>query len=256
MSWGHDAGARADMRIVVFADSLAMPRKDVRFEHTWPYRLEAGLREAGLMAEVLNCGARRRTADMLLADFTEHVVFKEPTDIVVQVGVVDCAPRIFSRRMHRYLNSRWVPSAVRHAVIRHRSARRARIVERDPLRLVYTKPHRFAAVFEEFGSRLARVSWPIRVYVVPILFDGSTLEARSPGFGSNVAAYNAILADFSARHGGEWIVPDGLLDPHRNTAFGSDGIHLSPIGNAMLAREVCSRILTRTATRVGVGSDS
>ncbi len=248
--------AREDVRIVVLADSLAMPREDVRFEHTWPYRLQAALREAGLTADVVNCAARARTADMLIADFTEHVVFKEPTDIVVQVGVVDCAPRIISRRMRRYLNRRWVPSAVRDAVIRRRSARRARIVARDPLRLVYTKPHRFAAVFEEFGSRLRRLSWPIRVYVVPILFEGSALETRSPGFGKNVAAYNAILADFSGRHGGEWIAPEGLLAPHRSTAFCSDGIHLSPMGNAMLAREVCRRVLARTATGAGVGSDS
>jgi acyl-CoA thioesterase-1 len=244
------------MRIVVLADSLAMPRKDVRFEHTWPYRLAAALREAGVTAEVLNCGARRRTAEMLLADFTEHVVFKRPTHIVVQVGVVDCAPRIFSRRVHRYLNGRWVPSAVRHAVIRYRSARRARIIARDPLRRVYTKPDRFAAVFEEFGRRLAGLSWPIRVYVMPILFDESTLEARSPGFGRNVTAYNEILAGFTTRHGGAWIAPDGLLGPHRKTAFCSDGIHLSPAGNATLARAVCSRLLGQTSARAGVGSES
>jgi acyl-CoA thioesterase I len=248
--------AGEDMRIVVLADSLAMPRKDVRFEHTWPYRLEAALREAGLTADVVNCGARRRTADMLLADFTEHVIFKEPTDIVIQVGVVDCAPRIFSRSMRRYLNSRWVPSALRSAVIRHRSGRRARIVGRDPLRLVYTKPARFAAVLEEFGSRLQRLPWPIRVYVVPILFDGSALEPRSPGFGKNVAAYNAILAEFSARHDGDWIAPEGLLDAHRHVAFGADGIHLSSLGNAVLAQEVGRRVLSRTARGAGVGGHS
>ena len=248
--------AREELRFVVLADSLAMPRTDVRCEPTWAYRLEAALREAGITAVVVSCGARRRTADMLLADFTEHVVFKEPTDIVVQVGVVDCAPRIFSRRMRRYLNSRWVPPALRSAVIRHRSARRARIVGRDPLRRVYTTAARFAAVFDEFGSRLQRLPWGIRVYVVPILFDESALEPRSPGFGKNVAAYNAILAQFSARHGADWIAPEGWLEPHRHRAFGADGIHLSALGNEVLAREVCRRVLTRTARGAEVGGHS
>ena len=111
-------------RIVAFADSLAMPRNEngaiLLWEETWPYLLEKSLVAEGLGAEVINCGARARTSTMLLGEFTEHVVLKRPDVVIIEVGVVDCLPRVFSRREKRVMNLPGFPARIRNQLIARR----------------------------------------------------------------------------------------------------------------------------------------
>lgn len=239
---------RSDMRVVALADSLALPRSDggetVRWEETWPSVLQASLREVRPGAEVVNCGQRSRTADSLSGeDFVEHVLLKAPSVVIVQVGIVDCAPRVFSRREKRVLRSRFMPETLRRWLIgRRRGARRA-LVARDPLRKVYTKPQEFAGHLEEFTRRTGELERPPRLIVIPILGCQEVLDAKSPGFARNIEIYNAILRTACHRSGAVWVgveASEGELPG--SDLFCADGYHLAPGGNRALAT-VLTRIV-------------
>jgi hypothetical protein len=202
-----DPAAPNRMRIVALADSLAMPRRSennfVRWEHTWPYLLQARLRSAGLDAEVINRGERGRTADTLVRDFHEDIEFKRPDIVVIQVGLVDGAPRIFSRREHGLLNLPPLSFFVRFRnwIIARRAARRPEITAKNPLAKVYTPPREFSEHLRAFHQNLGKLDWSLRIIVLPALYDPEFMEKKSPGFGSNMMLYNRLLQEFCVECG-------------------------------------------------------
>ncbi|MGD9722089.1 MAG: Gfo/Idh/MocA family oxidoreductase [Pirellulales bacterium] len=230
------------LRIVVLADSLAMARAEpvlIRWEDTWPARLSAGLRAAGVACDVINCGARARTADQLLGwDFEEHVVYKRPDVVILQVGIVDCSPRIFSKRERALLNRGFVPARLRDWMVARRSARREALLRQShPLRKVYTPPQEFAACLQQFAARLAQVEHVPRLIVLPILCDPQVMNVKSPGHTENVALYNGLLRTIARAAGADWLEPGELIrDQEVAESFASDGYHLSVAGSARCAQ--------------------
>jgi hypothetical protein len=231
------------IRIVALADSLALPRDEngtrVLWDDTWPYRLGEELRDLHLEAEVINHGARSMTAPDLIRPhpFTNHVVLTRPQVIVVQVGIVDCAPRIFSRRANRILSR--VPDPLRRLVIDHRSKKRRELIARNPLRRVYTAPDDYRRAMEALKTKLAGLDFPVHVLVLPVL-SHPRLDERSPGYSGNVRRYNAILSSVWE----SFIPPDelGISDDF----FAEDGYHLSRRGNEAVARTLAERIASRS----------
>jgi len=94
------------MRIAVLADSLGLPRRLdnglLTWELTWPFRLGVYLQDAsGKCSVILNYARRLRTDDETLIDLEEYVFTRNPDILIIQVGICDCAPRIFSCRFQR-----------------------------------------------------------------------------------------------------------------------------------------------------------
>ena len=92
------------MKIVILADSLALPRENVGgedlLEATYPFLLDHSLRQRlGAAAPIIfERGMRRRTIEYVLDEWNELVKLRKPDVVIVHVGIVDCAPRVFLRR--------------------------------------------------------------------------------------------------------------------------------------------------------------
>jgi acyl-CoA thioesterase I len=231
-------------RVVVLADSLALPRgtepheEIVRWEDTWPSVLERILKTRGCSVEVINCGKRDRTVESLLDhEFYEHVTLKRPHVLVIQIGVSDCAPRIFSRLEKKLLNVRFVPSKLRDHIIKRRSGKRASLTARNPLAKVHVPLDTFRDCLRRFSCNLAEMQLKPTVLWVPIVGDFARMDAKSPGFSSNVAIYNNILCEFVQDAGQHWIEWATNSD-----FFWQDGYHLSVAGNTALAAKVADEL--------------
>jgi acyl-CoA thioesterase-1 len=241
----------------VLADSLAMPRDEggarLAWEETWPYRLEQRLRAAGRGAEVLNCGARSRRADQIHgAEFLEHVVYKRPDLVALEIGIVDCAPRVLSKREKRLLNRRWFPRWLRERVIESRSRRRPQLIAPDPLRKVDTRPEDFERLVRLFARRLAELAWGPRLVLVPILSDPRLTEPRSPGHTRNVELYNGLLRAVARDAGATFVEPESVFSAERRERgdlFFPDGYHLTAEGCSLLAQRV-AELVERTLSDV------
>ncbi len=243
---GGRNGADADallpqLRVVTFADSLAMPRFTppdiIHWEETWPRQLSDALHRAQCPTEVINCGGRARTIDSLVSnDFHEHIELKEPDVVIIQIGVVDCAPRIFTRLERRIISRPRFPRFLRKRLVARRSARRAEIIGRDPLAKVYTSPERFAKYLKQFEERRLQVERPPAMVVLPIVGNPDVMDSKSPGYSDNVARYNELLSTYCRDSGARWITPEQLLQQYDNAEmFCSDGYHLSVVGNRRCA---------------------
>lgn len=228
-------------RVVALSDSLSLPRPGLSWEDTWPSRLYEDLRQLGLDAEVINFGRRRRTVDTLTGpDFEQLVEFVEPDIVVLQVGIVDCSPRVFSRRSRDLLNHRYFPARLRDWLVARRSAKRASIVAKDPLAKVYVPPSTFRRTLEAFAARLEALPRVPALVVIPIVAAPEVLESKSPGHRSNVDLYNRHLQEVSARRGWTWLATDALGSVP--APFDADGYHLSAAGNRALASVLAGEI--------------
>jgi acyl-CoA thioesterase-1 len=234
------------MKIVVMADSLAMAREgetSIPFEATYPYLLDQSLRrrfhcEAPL---VIERGMRRRTIEYVLDEWYELVDLRRPEIVVVHVGIVDCAPRIFLRRERQFVEN-LRPAFLRESILRNAHRHRPRIV--NFRKKVYVPADRFNALVGQVVAK-AKQSKLRSLIMVNIITPPAEMEARSPGFISNVGIYNEILRAHASANGVHLIDMDRMIKAADGVEkLTVDGIHINEIGHEMLAKEIENHVLT------------
>lgn len=230
------------MKIVILADSLALPRPesegDIPYEATYPYLLDQSLRQQlGARApSVIERGMRRRTIEYVLDDWLEMVEMRRPDMVVVHVGIVDCAPRVFLRREANMV-ARLRPARLRNLVFDFVHKNRRRIVEFR--KRVYVPPERFRNLVREVIER-ARTQNVKSLVFVNIITPPVELEQRSPGFRQNAEIYNRILEAEAKEE--PWIhlidIDKIVRDEGGANTLLVDGIHINEQGHKLLAREL------------------
>lgn len=226
------------MKVLILADSLALPRQEADgvtpYEETYPYLLDQSLRRQFRehAPVVIERGMRRRTIEYVLDDWLEMVELRRPEVVVVHVGVVDCAPRVFLRREARMV-AKLRPAPLRNFILNFVHRHRRRIISLR--RRVYVPQERFRQLVNEVVQK-ARASQLRSLVFVNIITPPDEMEARSPGFQQNVAAYNQILRD---QINSEWIhlIDLNTVIQERGGArvLTVDGIHLNAEGHRLLA---------------------
>jgi len=247
---------RSPPRIIIMADSLAMARPSISYDATYPVLLQRSLYSRyGLRAPlVVEKAQRSRTIETVLRDWREEVVVRKADIVVVHVGVVDCAPRVFSRREQIIINI--LGARLRQRILRFVHDHRSTIIRIRPSQ-VYASPERFRKAMQKI-VRLANQEGTCLI-LVNIVSPSDDLEQRSPGFQRNVAEYNTILesqADGRSVHvldlnGIIWTQGGGKL-------LCEDGHHINAGGHRLLARKLehmilkeCLRISGGSAPRTG-----
>ena len=230
------------------ADSLAMPRAgetNVAFEATYPYLLERSLRERKetQSSMIIERGMRRRTIEYVLDDWSELVELKTPDVVVIHVGIVDCAPRVFLRRERQFVES-LRPAKLRDAVLRFVHNHRIGIV--NFRRKVYVPPDRFKALVAQVIQK-AKESDLRSLVFINIITPPVEMDKRSPGFIDNVRIYNEILESSVKSPGVHLIDLNKIVEENGGSKkLTVDGIHINEQGHVMLAQEIEDHILKLT----------
>lgn len=235
------------MKVLIMADSLALPRQEsegnIPYEATYPYLLDRRLRRRmGPEApQVIERGRRSRTIEAVLDEWFELVQLRSPDVVVLHVGIVDCAPRIFLQRERAFVE-RMRPARLRIRFLDFVHRHRRRIVRMRPR--VYVPLEKFRRSVEEVVRRAAAARVRSLVFV-NIIAPPEAMEDRSPGFLRNVEDYNRVLGESAAVE--PWIHLldlDGLVraggGPEKLTV---DGIHINEEGHRILALELERHIL-------------
>jgi len=229
------------MKITILADSLGLPREDVGKEDffgvTYTYLLDKSLRErfgAGAPL-VIERGMRRRTIEYVIDDWNEEVELKKPDILIVHVGVVDCAPRVFLRREHAFvegLRFNWL----RERILKLAHDHRRRIVEAR--KRVYVPVPRFERLVEEVVRRAERDHVRLLLFI-NIISPPDSVEERSPGFQKNVEIYNQVLSKQTKHPHIRLLDLNRIIQTEGGTAeLTVDGIHLNERGHLLLLREL------------------
>ena len=232
------------MKVVILADSLALPREEVGgercFEVCYPYLLHESLRdEFGKDAPlIIERGMRLRTVEAVLTDWHEQVELRNADVVVVHVGVVDCAPRVFLRRENNFLANR--PKWMRDPILKFVHEHRPWIIQHRPR--VYVPLARFQRHVEEV-TQLARTSKVQLLVYINIVEPPDATEQRSPGFQQNVRLYNDVLARQASESMVRYVDVDKLIKAEGGSDILTiDGVHRNERAHQLLASRLTHEI--------------
>lgn len=224
-------------RALIVADSLALPRGDVAYEHTWPAMLAERLHEVAW----INRAQRLSTTERLNGEGNggaDCLEFYAPTLVVLQLGICDCAPRVLHRRT----------AAVAYRLPMGLGARLSAWLERWRGR----KPDNCFVPLPDYErnlrSYLARAAESgATVIAISVLPASRLLASKSPLVGAQIERYNATLDRLAAEFPGLRVLHpfEGLSSIDELFV---DGYHLNEQGARRvaaglepLAREALSR---------------
>jgi hypothetical protein len=179
----------------------------------------------------------------VMADMDAGIDAFSPTAVLLHVGIVDCAPRIFTSRQQAFV-SRIHPAWLRKVLLKVVHVCRRYIISTLPLKR-YTSPLEFERSLQSICMRIQSTASIERSYVIAINRVPASTEHRSPGFNQSVDQFNQILKkatsypkigliDFNSYASGH-----GGID--RYTV--QDGIHLNAEGHRGLAQLIARRVV-------------
>ena len=232
--------------ISIITDSLAMPRvegKDVVYIHeTWPKLLAQKIDNKNFT--VAEFTERARDTESLNTEqiFVETIKFSNPAILILQIGIVECAPRIISKFENKLLNKPFVPNKLRRIIINTRKKNRNKILKKGSLKKVYVKPADFSRNMEGFIDKVKECIPNIKIILIPILGDYLFLEEKSLGYLQNINLYNQIIKEISEKKSCTYMIHLTEL-MNNNLFYSSDGYHLNAAGHEKIYHDIYNQIL-------------
>lgn len=231
------------LRIVIVSDSLAMPRKpEICFEDTYGYLVGKILRNHFKGCEVFSSSRRSNNIANYSDETTldDDIFLYEPDIVVIQLGIVECAPRLFSPRQKKILR-RIKPAALRDKIISIFSKRRRFFTEYFPKTDVPLET--FSHLYDELVVKILEKG--INVILVNIANTNEENKARSHNYAKNIDAYNAVIKNLASKHGLRLVDSFALSNELPRYTL-PDGVHLSVEGNRLLAEKISKAIIGST----------
>ncbi len=211
-------------KLLIFTDSLSLPRSHpqvVTHPETWPEMLRKEGFEVCLSAIG---GATLKDLQKQLFYFQNDAYFDA---VIVQSGIVDCAPRFVKKWELKILQS--IPFLGKKILscLNKNWVRQAR-------NITYHSPGKFSQSVRTFED-----AFSCPVVFLGILPATEAYENTLPGITKNIDAYNQILS--SAKHfvSLNTIPTEGIMSDHH---------HLNTKGHQFVKEKVCEK-LTTCATR-------
>lgn len=211
------------MTIIFLTDSLGLPRtrpETVLLEETY---IEL-LREKYKEHKIINISLGGATIETLREQLLNYYNAVEPDLIIVQSGIVDCAPRALKKWETALLS--------KHAVLRKFSdiviKKNTRLL-RKHRKLTYTSITRFSQIVDEFRKKFDK-----KLYWIGILPAIPEYEAQLPGITANINRYNEVLSTALASNFIDTSnIGDGIM---------SDFHHLNRAGNFYIYQQITTII--------------
>jgi hypothetical protein len=237
--------------VLVLGDSLACPRSFIGLgeDEIFSARLQLLL---GSKFHVVNHAFSGNNSRMAATTGIEsQVAGADASYMAVQLGIVDCAPRLMSNV------ERLVMGAMsRLPITRGFAPHYARWKSRYRIKFTKWFP-RTEVPLGEFRRNVARLldeafaHNPLRAaYLVNIISPGAYLRNRSYGIDANVTAYNQALAEIAACHPGRVQVIDifSFTRDHPNYIVAEDGHHIHAPVHDHIAQTIAGHIAATEAS--------
>lgn len=236
------------MKLLIAGDSLSMSRHvdGITFEQTYAVLTQRALPGALVINGSERASSSRRIGSEDYLD--EYLRPLSPDHVVVQVGVVDCTPRIFTDGERRVLGlMQRVPllRAVSAAIIRAASRHRAAITSRRNMPMIALDE--FDRHLRTFIAEARRIRGGCRVALVNIACPNATFLSRNPGALAFVERYNAALASIAAESGSRVIDLFDFTSRHPESLL-PDGYHINAMAHQFLHKALMAHLASADST--------
>lgn len=205
-------------KLLIATDSLGLPRnfsENVPVNSTWPYLLKKYYTTFDI--EFLKC--RGRIIQHIYDDAYHYEKF-EPDFVIIQSGIVDCAPRAFNRYELEII--KLLPFKIPKPFIK--TLRKYR-------HIVYTNP----TVYQDYVEKFTSLFINSEIYFIETMPALSNYEKIVPGINKSIQRYNSILREnkrVKLIENKDFNDEDMLSDLH----------HLSIKGNEKLFKKIVNKL--------------
>ncbi len=208
-------------RVLVFSDSLGLPRPKpelVKHDETWIHLLSGNYD-----IQQFSIGGAEVS---VLATQIEYAKMFEPDVVIVQSGIVDCAPRALTRNENKFLNKYKVTRFFLKIILKPRIIR----VLRKYRNVRYTKQGLFESHVNEFLR-----AFGTKLFWIGIVPGNEKYEETVVGITRNINDYNSIIKKNLKLN---YI---GLEDVEKKHVM-SDHVHLSKEGHSYLYAKIVNTL--------------
>jgi hypothetical protein len=208
-------------KVLILGDSLPLPRYKPElclYNDTWPALIQKDYK-----VHMVAIGGG--TIKDLYRQMEYHMPF-QPDYVILQCGIVDCAPRALGKLELEVMQSLWMTKRLVLPLVK----RQNRIL-REVRKKTYTPPKQF----ESFLGKIKKSLADIPVFSIGILPTCSEYERIVPGVTKRVEQYNDILLRFFNKN----FISTAEID--RNGIM-SDFIHLNGEGHQFISNKILSKL--------------
>jgi hypothetical protein len=224
------------MRILFLTDSLGGPRDipdQIRLDDTWAHKVS---REIGSLIKVepiylFSNGLETR---QIRRNIESRYKLYAPDTLILQVGIVDCAPRVLSKTQLAVVTRLGSIGRIIHKVVSNNYAK---------LSVLRNISYVSISEFEENLRYLKEKFKDIDVISVAIAKPCTEYKNKSPLIEERYKAYNSKLKE---------IFQENFIDPYcdlndevLNDIFMSDNHHLNSYGHTIVAEAVTKYMFTK-----------
>ncbi|MCX8492312.1 MAG: SGNH/GDSL hydrolase family protein [Cyclobacteriaceae bacterium] len=197
-------------------DSLGMPRQGVPFCETWYYRI---IKHKTNYCFVNNFRRALTTNELSAEDFLENY---SPQIVILQVGIVDCAPRYYKNNSLLVKLINVGPDFIRNKFWKLTKRFKSRISENADVSV-----DQFKSNLDSYIKRCERELME-KLIIIKIPAPSEALLQKNPKIRESIEAYNEVIN--SIKFNGQFMVIDPLRDGS-NDDYIEDGYHLSKLGS-------------------------
>lgn len=213
--------------ILALTDSLSLPRNKpelVKYYETWPVLLKKNVTHELTLLAI--------GGSTIKGLFEQSRYYKPltPDIIIIQAGIVDCAPRALSLLEKEIINSNRYLSALSARLLPVSSMRKIR-------NITYTSKKQFSYYIDQI-IRLFNGAQIIWVSILPASLD---YENKLSGITKNIEQYNAIIKNYS-EHSLDFYYLDTSMIPQNGIT--SDFHHLNYVGHSWLVQRILGLLKT------------
>ncbi len=228
------------MRIVIVGSSLVYNRTSQydSYEPIYGFLLKKYLRSKGthdvfIFGRAKNHTRMQSRRDRLLYDIEQF----EPDIVILHLGIVDCAPRLFLEQEQIYLQS--LPNFIRIKLIKFLAKHRYYITKK--FKKVYVNIIDFKNYYRQILNKIKEIQ------AIPIIINISKTNQliidKSYFISENIVNYNNVLLKLARRYQCKLVDIYSIIENQPDHQL-SDGIHLSKSGNKELANILITEINT------------
>lgn len=207
-----------------------MSGKELGLENTYPWLLLDEIDESSLEL----AAQRFFTTEGVLALLMSNPELGANSDVVIHVGLNDCAKRIFLT--NERLSLRLWPQHVSDQILLFAREQRQLLLRELPSRH-YVGPDDFLGNFEAI-FRLLRHRSAKKIIVTTIILPPPKFWPATPGINANFSNYNSLLMGSSTRNGATLFDLDREIWATDFSNLAIDGMHLTHAGHALVANEL------------------
>lgn len=214
------------MKILCIADSLSLPRPEVPYHCTWP----AKLKNSFINYDFITIFKRQLTTDVFVESWEgDTLEFYSPNIVILQLGIVDCAPRYLKQKSYFALFVRILPNVFQNKFWKVYKKYRNR-----DLKYADVPIEKFTSNLEFYLKRCLQLNVS-KIIVIKICTPGACMVDKNPNVIEAVSLYNSVYDRFAEKYPIiELINP---LNSGDDDLF-VDGYHPNEKGNELVFQDI------------------